>query len=177
MSEEQIIEQTVHSKVSQEMVELGGRICKVMGIPRSIGQIFGLLYLSTQPLSLNQMSSTLGISKGSVSMGTRKLVSCHLIRKIWMPGDRRDYYEAIEDLEHIIQVSYNSYIKPRIHYSKETLAMIEYKLNEDIKSGVISSDKKEILKKRINALGVMYKRAFKFLPLIEKLIGKKSSYV
>ncbi len=171
MTEEQLKNETVHYKVAQEMVELGGRICKLMGLPRSTGQIFGLLYLCTEPLSLNQMSSILGISKGSASMGTRQLVSWHVIRKIWIPGDRRDYYEIIEDMEHIIQVSYNSFIKPKIDYSKDRLATIEYKLEEDIKTGVIPLEKKEILKKRINTLSKIHKRVFKFLPLIEKMIG------
>ena len=100
----------MQSKAWQEMVELGGRICQVLGLPRSTGQIFGLLYLSTEPLSLNQMSSMLGISKGSASMGTRHLASWGSIRKVWVPGDRRDYYEVVEDLGQLIRGSYNNLI-------------------------------------------------------------------
>ena len=55
------------SKAWQEMVEVGGRICQILGFPRITGQIYGLLYLSDEPLSLNRVSSLLGISKGSAS--------------------------------------------------------------------------------------------------------------
>ena len=88
----------MQSKAWQEMVEVGGRICQVLGLPRSTGQIFGLLYLSTEPLSLNKMSAMLGISKASASTGTRQLAAWGAIRKVWVPGERRDYYEVVEDL-------------------------------------------------------------------------------
>ena len=128
------------------MVEVGGRICQVLGLPRSTGQIFGLLYLSTEPLSLNQMSSMLGISKGSASMGTRHLAAWGSIRKVWVPGDRRDYYEVVEDLGQLIRGSYNNLIKPRIQSSKDRLAALKVNLKEDIQSGAIPLKKRRCLR-------------------------------
>ena len=109
----------MQSKAWQEMVEVGGRICQLLGLPRSTGQIYGLLYLSAEPLSLNHMSSMLGISKGSVSMGTLQLASWGAIRKVWIPGDRRDFYEVVEDLGQLIRGSYNNLIKTKIESSKK----------------------------------------------------------
>jgi len=45
-------------------------------------------------------------------------------------------------------------------------------MREDIKSGAIPSDKKEILEERIKALEKIYNRMYQFLPLIEKIIGR-----
>ena len=161
----------VQSKAWQEMVEVGGRICQLLGLPRSTGQIFGLLYLSVEPLSLNQMSAMLGISKGSASMGTRQLASWGAIRKVWIPGDRRDYYEVIQDLGALIRGSYNNLIKPKIESSKNRLDLHKSNLGEDFKSGAIPLDKKKILEERINALEKIHKRLYQFLPLTEKIIG------
>tara|TARA_Y100000589_G_scaffold324285_1_gene360210 strand:- start:414 stop:962 length:549 start_codon:yes stop_codon:yes gene_type:complete len=160
----------VQSKALQEMVEVGGRICQILGLPRSTGQIYGLLYLSAKPLSLNLMSSMLGISKGSVSIGTRQLASWGAIRKVWIPGDRRDFYEVVEDLRQLIRGSYNNLIKTKIESSKKRLANIESNLQEDIKCGAITLDKKIILEGRIKALQKIQERMLKFLPLIEKII-------
>ena len=168
---DQASSELVQSKAWQEMVEVGGRICQVLGLPRSTGQIFGLLYLSTEPLSLNQMSSMLGISKGSASMGTRHLASWGALRKVWVPGERRDYYEVVEDLGQLIRASYNNLIKPKIRSSKERLASLKTCLDEDIKSGAIPFDKKKILEERIKTLEKVHKRLFQFLPLAEKFIN------
>ena len=154
------------------MVEVGGRICQLLDQPRSTGQIYGLLYLSAEPLSLIQMSSILGISKGSASIGTRQLASWGAVRKVWIPGDRRDFYEIIEDLGQLIRGSYNNLLKPKVESSKIRLDMLKSNLGEDFKSGALPIDKKEILQRRINMLEKIHNRAYKFLPIAEKIIGQ-----
>ena len=161
----------VQSKAWQEMVEVGGRICQVLGLPRSTGQIFGLLYFSAEPLTLNKMSAMLGISKGSTSTGTRQLAAWGAIRKVWVPGERRDYYEVVEDLGQLIRGSYNNLIKPRIQSSKDRLTALKVNLKDDIKSGAIPFEKKEMLEERIKTLEKVHKRLFQFLPLAEKFIN------
>ena len=169
--EDQASAELVQSKAWQEMIEIGGRICQLLGLPRSTGQIYGLLYLSSEPLSLNHMSSMLGISKGSVSIGTRQLASWGAIRKVWIPGNRRDFYEVVEDLGQLIRGSYNNLIKPRIQSSRERLAALKVNLKEDIQSGAIPLEKKDVLEERIKSLEKVHKRMFQFLPLAEKFIN------
>ena len=113
----------------------------------------------------------LGISKGSASTGTRQLASWGAIRKVWFPGDRRDYYEVVEDLGQLIRGSYNNLLKPRIKSSKDRLALLKVNLEEDIQSGAITIEKKEVLEKRIQSLEKVHKRLFQFLPLAEKFIN------
>ena len=161
----------VQSKAWQEMVELGGRICQLLDLPKSTGRIYGLLYLSAEPLSLKQMSSMLGISKGSASMGTRQLASLGAVRKVWIPGDRRGFYKIIEDLGLLIRGSYNNLIKPKIESSKNRLDVLKSNLGEDFKSGSLPLDKKEILQERINELEKIHNRVSQYLPLIEKIVG------
>lgn len=160
----------VQSKAWQEMIEVGGRICQLLGLPRSTGQIFGLLYLSAEPLSLNQMSTKLGISKGSASMGTRQLASWGAIRKVWIPGDRRDYYEVIQDLGQVIRGGYNNF-KSKFESSGDRLEILKLKLSEDFKSGVFPVNQKEILEGRINALEKVHNRISKLLPMLKKIIS------
>lgn len=48
---------------------------QVFGVPKSVGQIYGLLYASPTPLSFSDIVARLGISKGSASQGLRLLRS------------------------------------------------------------------------------------------------------
>lgn len=57
------------------MIEVSARVCQFLGIRRSTGQIYGLLYLSPKPLTLDEIAESLGISRGSVSTGTRLLLA------------------------------------------------------------------------------------------------------
>lgn len=68
--------------------EMGSR----WGFNRTIGQMCGLLVISEQPLTANQISEKLNISRGNVSMGIKELQSWRLIQVQHKPGDRKEYY-------------------------------------------------------------------------------------
>lgn len=65
-----------------------------IGMGRVLGQIYAFLYFSPGARSLHDMQMALGISKGSASMGVRQLEQWDAVRKVWVKGDRKDYYEA-----------------------------------------------------------------------------------
>ena len=77
----------------------------------------------------------------------------------------------VEDLGQLIRGSYNNLIKPRIQSSKNRLAALKVNLKEDIQSGAIPFEKKEMLEERIKTLEKVHKRLFQFLPLAEKFLS------
>lgn len=79
--------------------EMGGR----WGVNRTVGQIYALLFLSDRPLNAEDISSALGISRSNVSMGIKELESWRLVRKRHLPGDRREYLEAPDDIWQILR--------------------------------------------------------------------------
>ena len=58
-----------------ECIELFAEVVYALGLPRSIGQIYGLLYASPAPLSFSDIVERLDISKGSASQGLQLLRS------------------------------------------------------------------------------------------------------
>jgi DNA-binding transcriptional regulator GbsR (MarR family) len=79
--------------------EMGSR----WGINRTVGQIYALIYLSERPLNAEQISEALGFSRSNVSMGLKELDGWRLVRLKHLPGDRRDYYTAPEDVWEIVR--------------------------------------------------------------------------
>ncbi len=69
--------------------EMGSR----WGFNRTIGQMYGLLVISTEALTANELSEQLNISRGNVSMGIKELQSWRLIQVQHKPGDRKEYYK------------------------------------------------------------------------------------
>src|SRR5664279_941808 len=55
-------------------------VVQVFGVPKSVGQIYGLLYASPEPLSFSDIVERLDISKGSASQGLQLLRSLGAIR-------------------------------------------------------------------------------------------------
>lgn len=83
-------------KAIDTFIEGAGQISAVlMGIINKVGgQIYALLFLSEEPLSLDDISARLEVSKGNISINIRLLEDYKLVRKVWVRGSRKDYYLA-----------------------------------------------------------------------------------
>ena len=67
------------------------------------GRIFGLLYLTPRPLSLDEIATELSQSKSNVSIQIRGLSDWHLVRHTRLAGSRKDHYEAATDFWRVMQ--------------------------------------------------------------------------
>ena len=67
------------------------------------GRIFALLYLEPNPLSLDEIATELQQSKSNISTTIRGLIEWHLVRRVSVPGSRKDYYEAATDFWRVMQ--------------------------------------------------------------------------
>lgn len=71
-----------------ECVAFFAEVVQVFGVPKSVGQIFGLLYASPAPLSFSDIVERLDISKGSASQGLQLLRSLGAIKVADQLDDR-----------------------------------------------------------------------------------------
>jgi DNA-binding transcriptional regulator GbsR (MarR family) len=79
-------------------VERMGLALESDGLPRIAGRIFGLLLVSEEARSLDELACELRVSKGSVSTNARMLEQRAVLERISRPGDRRDYYRVPPNL-------------------------------------------------------------------------------
>ncbi len=86
-----------------QMIDAGGRTAETFGLSRLLGQIYTLLYLRDMPLSLDQIIAELSVSKASVSIACRQLQTFGAVRRITQKGNRRDFYEAVQDFRGLLQ--------------------------------------------------------------------------
>jgi|SRR5215831_908484 len=86
-------------KALDRFIESAGKIsANMLGMVNKVGgQIYALLFLSREPLSLDDISEILQVSKGNVSVNIRLLEEFKLVKKVWVKGSRRDFYEANRD--------------------------------------------------------------------------------
>ncbi|NUM79551.1 HTH domain-containing protein [bacterium] len=89
-------------KSVEHFTQRWGEVGSFWGINKVMGQLYALLFASDEPLTLDDMSEQLGISRGNVSMNIRALKEWGIIRKVRIKGDRKDYYELDEDMWRVI---------------------------------------------------------------------------
>lgn len=84
--------------VNTSMMEGLGQLADYFGYNRLLGQLYGALLFSPEPLSLDDLVDLLAKSKASVSMNMRTLEQLGLVREVWVRDTRKKYYEAESDL-------------------------------------------------------------------------------
>ncbi|MDA1276139.1 MAG: hypothetical protein O2960_19150 [Verrucomicrobia bacterium] len=158
------------SAAQTEMIEAGSRLCQWIGVPRSVGQIYGLLFMSVDSLTLDDIAERLSISKGSASTGTRQLLAWRAIRQVWVPGERRDHFVVEPDFGNLIRSTYRDFLKPRLSSSSDRIARIAKALEEEGSEGKFNKSEQEICAKRLEMLRGLHKKLQALVPIAEKLL-------
>jgi len=85
----------------RECVEFFAEVVQLFGVPKSVGQIYGVLYASPLPLSFSDIVGQLEISKGSASQGLQLLRSLGAINvadpRLKSTSDRREAASGKQD--------------------------------------------------------------------------------
>ena len=68
------------------------------GIPRSMAEIHALLFIEGRGMCSDEVMDRLQISRGNVSTTLRQLAEWGIVTRVRQRGDRKDYYEAEQDV-------------------------------------------------------------------------------
>ena len=71
-----------------------GRLIEFWGFKRNMGRVWAVLYLSPEPMSAEDLRHALTLSSGAVSMTLSELSRWGVVRKVWVQGERKDFYAA-----------------------------------------------------------------------------------
>jgi DNA-binding transcriptional regulator GbsR (MarR family) len=90
--------------LNREFIAHFGEMGSRWGINRTVGQIYALLFLSPRPMCADEIAESLEFSRSNVSMGLKELQAWRLVRLRHVPGDRREYFGAPDDVWEIFRV-------------------------------------------------------------------------
>lgn len=148
------------------VIELFASAVKMLGIPKSVAEIYGLLFLSDSPMPLDVIVERLSISKGSVSQGLKLLRGLGGVKVIYVAGDRRDHYVAETELKKLVAGFIRGEVQPRLESGESRLEQ----LKEISQSLGGNSETKEFYNGRVGKLRQWHQRSSELMPLIGGLL-------
>jgi len=117
------------TKIKKDFTQGLSQISRFWGFPKGMGAIFAVLYLSPTPLSLDEIVTETGLTKGAISTEIRTLARMGLVHRSSKLGDRKDYYSAESDfyaaIRSILQERQNSEFDRAVRSVKDTLVVME----------------------------------------------------
>src|SRR5215472_1123997 len=94
-----------------------------------MGRVWTVLYLSPEPLSAEDLRDALKLSSGAVSMTLSELARWGVVRKVWVQGERKDFFTAEVHLWRMISRVFNEREKAEVTSAieafEEALAEVE----------------------------------------------------
>lgn len=149
-----------------EAVNLFVGLAQVVGLPKSIGQIYGLLYISTAPLSLDDIAERLDISKGSASQGLKFLRTTGAVRLCDNHDSRCDHYEAETGLRALATGFLKEQIEPHLESGEDRLMRLKR-----LATNAPPTERAHVVQ-RVKQLESWHRRASGLLPLLIRFLGK-----
>ncbi len=154
----------ISAEIEREVIALFVRVADLLGLPRSVGELYGALYISPRPLHMDALRTKLNLSKGATSQGLRLLRRFGAVRSMYMAGDRRDYYVAETTLRPLLGGFLREQVQPHLKSGKERLEALEVLLSK------APAADRAFLEERVGRLANWRRRSERLLPVIMKLI-------
>ena len=152
------------SKLEQESIDYFVSFVQVLGLPKSIGQIYGLMFVTPEALAMDHVVERLEISKGSASQGLATLRALGAILPVEVPGDRRDHYRADLEVSRIVNHFFEVVLEPRIANGEDRLDRMIKLAHQENETG-----ESETLN-RLKALRKWQSRGKKAIPLVKRFL-------
>lgn len=135
------------------------QICSRFGLNDIMAQLYAVLYLNNKPLSLDDMVDRLKISKGSASINIRALERYGVVRKVWVKGSRKDFYEAEMDIARVIIARIRAMVQNRLSEVDDMLTS-SYESLELLNGGnEKESEDIKVFKQKLDNLKALYGQA------------------
>jgi DNA-binding transcriptional regulator GbsR (MarR family) len=157
-------------ELEREAIEYFVSFVQMFGLQKSIGQIYGLLFVSLDSLSMDDIIVRLGISKGSASQGLTVLKGLGAVTSHTVPADRREHFRADLNVSRIVTHFFENRLQPRLENGEERLkSMIRLArvVEREGKTGEAGS-----VLHRIQALQKWQKRGRGIVPLLLKWLKR-----
>jgi DNA-binding transcriptional regulator GbsR (MarR family) len=148
----------------REIIEFFVHLGKYLSLPRSVGEIYGLLFARGDKLTLDDLVAELGISKGSASQGLRVLRGARAVRISHVPGDRKDYFEAEAELPALIRGFLRDQLAVKMEHADERLGSLRAVIDDP------ANGAPDGLSGRVERLQSWHNKARRLVPLVSTFL-------
>ena len=155
-----------YKEAKHKFINTWGSLGSLWGINKAMAQIQALLFITKEPLSMEDIMEELKISRGNTSMNLRQLMDWGIVTKELIAGERKEFFTTEKDVQELTRVI----AKERSR--REIKPVI--KVLKDVSNIENTSPEAEELIKQTKALHELSKTADE---MINKLVTQKQNWI
>jgi HTH-type transcriptional regulator, glycine betaine synthesis regulator len=149
-----------------EAIDMFINFLRIAGLQKSIGEIYGLLFVSPKPLAMDDIINRLDMSLGAASQGLKLLRSLGAVKAVYAPGARKDHFAADLEASKFATVFIKEELRPRLERALERIQHMEALLAQ------MPAAEHELTKQRLDRLRHWLEKGEKMLPWALKFLVK-----
>ncbi|NRB83321.1 MAG: ArsR family transcriptional regulator [Winogradskyella sp.] len=93
-----------YQEAKEKFISTWGSLGTLWGINKAMAQIQALLFISTKPLSMEDIMEELKISRGNTSMNLRQLMDWGIVTKVLISGERKEFFTTEKDVQELARI-------------------------------------------------------------------------
>ncbi len=156
-----------YKEAKEKFISTWGSLGSLWGINKAMAQIQALLFISTKPLSMEEIMEDLKISRGNASMNLRQLIDWGIVTKELILGERKEFFSTEKDVQELTRIIAKERsrreIKPVIKVLKEVSS--------------IKNDNTEKTKELIKQTKALHELTENADAMINKLVNQNQNWI
>jgi len=108
------------------------KLCVILGLPKSVGLIYGAVFVSARPIEAGEICKKLKISRGSVSQGLKFLRELGAIRVEGENGNRAEHFVVEDHLRKAVETFVTKKIGPAFEELGQEVVRLEGDPNNNL---------------------------------------------
>lgn len=154
------------SELEIEAIDMFINFLRLIGLQKSVGEIYGLLFVSSRPLCMEEIMNRLDLSLGAASQGLKLLRSVGAVKAVYSPGDRRDHFAADLELSKFATVFIKEELHPRIERALQRIENMEMLLAQ------MPATERQVTRQRLDRLRHWLEKGERMLPWTLRFLMK-----
>ena len=147
-----------------QMVDFFVDAADLLGVPKSVAAIYGIIFASPQPLSFADIESRLDISKGSISQGLRVLREVGALKEVSADADRAELFTPDLEMRKLIARFLENRLNKQLDAGSSRLTTLQKALPAS------RSADAEVLRERLKSLQSWHSKARALLPIAKTFL-------
>ncbi len=148
-----------------EIIDLFVQFSHILGQPKSVAEIYGLLFVAARALSMEEVMERLNMSKGSTSQGLRFLRNLGAVKLVYVAGQRAAHYEAVAQLRNLATRFLRDQILTHLDGSLDRIEHMAALVQD------LPPEERELVRARVGMLESWGKKTRRVLPVVLKILG------
>lgn len=136
----------------------------LLGVPKSVAIIYGIVFASPQPLSFSDIEHRLSLSKGSISQGLRLLREVGAIKEVSTAVDRAELFTPDMEMRRLIERFLEHRLQKQLDAGKDRLKALQQGLPD------LAKPDADTLRDRLKQLQQWHEKARSVLPVARTLL-------